>query len=74
MDARVYRFGEFVLDPRQYELRRGAARIYLQPKTFDLLHYLLQHADRVVSKDHRRPAFGLLKRAQNRVFSSPHPE
>jgi len=51
MDARVYRFGEFVLDPQQYELRRGAERIYLQPKTFDVLHYLLQHADRVVSKD-----------------------
>jgi TolB-like protein/DNA-binding winged helix-turn-helix (wHTH) protein/tetratricopeptide (TPR) repeat protein len=51
MDSSVYRFGDFVLDPRQYELWRGDARIYLQPKTFDVLHYLVRHAGRVVTKD-----------------------
>lgn len=44
-------FGEFELDPRKCELRRGAARIELTPKAFDLLHLLARNGNRVVTKD-----------------------
>jgi len=47
----VLQFGEFTLDPRRFELHRGPDLLHLQPKTFDLLHHLLRHADRVVEKD-----------------------
>ena len=47
----VLRFGDFTLDPRRFELRRGPDLVHLQPKTFDLLRLLLCHADRVVEKD-----------------------
>jgi TolB-like protein/DNA-binding winged helix-turn-helix (wHTH) protein len=45
------RFGDFVLDPQRYELRRGTGPVRLQPKTFDLLLHLLQHPDRVLDKE-----------------------
>ena len=47
----VLQFGDFTLDPRRFELHRGPDLLHLQPKTFDLLHHLLRHADRVVEKD-----------------------
>lgn len=45
-----YRFGEFVLDARAYTLVRGAEEVSLQPKVFDVLRHLLEHRDRVVTK------------------------
>lgn len=47
----VLHFGDFTLDARRFELRRGTDLLHLQPKTFDLLLHLLRHADRVVEKD-----------------------
>jgi predicted ATPase len=44
-------FGEFELDLRQCQLRRGAQRIELTPKAFDLLHLLARNSDRVVTKE-----------------------
>jgi TolB-like protein len=44
-------FGDHVLDSERRELRRGAELIALEPQVFDLLVYLVQHRDRVVSKD-----------------------
>jgi adenylate cyclase len=44
-------FGDHVLDADRRELRRGAELIALEPQVFDLLVYLLQNRDRVVSKD-----------------------
>jgi DNA-binding winged helix-turn-helix (wHTH) protein/tetratricopeptide (TPR) repeat protein len=50
-DARVtFGFGEFVLDPAAYELRRKGRAIDLQPKVFELVAYLLEHRERVVNK------------------------
>jgi TolB-like protein len=46
-----FSFGEHVLDPDQRELRRGAELVALEPQVFDLLVYLLQNRDRVVSKE-----------------------
>jgi len=43
-------FSDHRLDVDRRELRRGAEWIALQPQVFDLLVYLLQNRDRVVSK------------------------
>ncbi|MEO6030126.1 MAG: AAA family ATPase [Candidatus Binatia bacterium] len=47
----LHAFGEFELDERLYELRRGGAVVRVEPKVFDVMAYLVTHADRVVSKD-----------------------
>jgi DNA-binding winged helix-turn-helix (wHTH) protein/alpha-beta hydrolase superfamily lysophospholipase len=44
-------FTDHVLDIDRRELRRGAGLIAVEPQVFDLLVYLLQSRDRVVSKD-----------------------
>jgi DNA-binding winged helix-turn-helix (wHTH) protein len=44
-------FEDYVLDVGRRELRRGSERIAVEPQVFDLLVYLVQHPDRVVSKD-----------------------
>ena len=44
-------FGDHRLDVDRRELRRGGSAIELEPKVFDLLAFLVQHRDRVVSKD-----------------------
>jgi TolB-like protein len=44
-------FAGHTLDTDRRELRRGAETIVLQPQVFDLLVYLVQNRDRVVSKD-----------------------
>jgi DNA-binding winged helix-turn-helix (wHTH) protein len=45
-----YQFGDFELDLALFELRRGGARVKIDPRAFSLLHYLLEHRDRVVLK------------------------
>src|SRR5256885_1968589 len=44
-------FGDYVLDSGRRELRRSSVPIALEPQVFDLLLYLVQHRDRVVTKD-----------------------
>ena len=44
-------FADHVLDTDRRELRRGSERIAVEPQVFDLLVYLVQSRDRVVSKD-----------------------
>jgi TolB-like protein len=44
-------FSDHVLDTAKRELRRGSERVAVEPQVFDLLIYLLEHRDRVVSKD-----------------------
>jgi TolB-like protein len=44
-------FGDCVLDPDRRELSRGAEVITLGPQVFDLLLYLVEHRERVVSRD-----------------------
>jgi DNA-binding winged helix-turn-helix (wHTH) protein/alpha-beta hydrolase superfamily lysophospholipase len=46
-----FRFEQHVLDSDLRELRRGAEVVALEPQVFDLLIYLVQSRDRVVSKD-----------------------
>jgi TolB-like protein len=47
----VLAFGGHRLDIKRRELRRGTELIDLEPKVFDLLAFLVQNRDRVVSKD-----------------------
>jgi TolB-like protein/DNA-binding winged helix-turn-helix (wHTH) protein/Tfp pilus assembly protein PilF len=44
-------FGDHVVDVDRRELYRGAERVALEPQVFDLLVYLVQNHDRVVSRD-----------------------
>ena len=44
-------FADFRLDPDNACLWRGPQAIALTPKAFDVLHYLVTHADRLVTKD-----------------------
>jgi TolB-like protein len=44
-------FAGHTLDTERRELRRGSETVVLQPQVFDLLVYLVQNCDRVVSKD-----------------------
>ena len=44
-------FGDYRLDVDRRELRRGAELIAIEPQVFDILVYLLQNRERVVSKD-----------------------
>ncbi|MEL6546564.1 MAG: winged helix-turn-helix domain-containing protein, partial [Myxococcota bacterium] len=49
--ASLYRIGDAELDTKQRQLRFSGVAAEVQPKVFDLLAYLVQHRDRVVSKD-----------------------
>jgi TolB-like protein len=44
-------FGDHTLDADRRELRRGVEPIAVEPQVFDLLIYLVENRDRVVSKD-----------------------
>src|SRR5215831_2612228 len=46
-----FRFGDFMLDVARRELRHADEPIGIEPQVFDLLAYLIQNRDRVVSKD-----------------------
>ncbi|WP_420971554.1 winged helix-turn-helix domain-containing tetratricopeptide repeat protein [Bradyrhizobium sp. B120] len=46
----MFCFGEYVLDTARRELRCGSQLVAVEPQVFDLLVYLLQSRDRVVSK------------------------
>ena len=45
-----YTLGDYTLDTQRYELCRAGIPLQLQPKVFDLLAYLIQHRDRVVTR------------------------
>jgi TolB-like protein/tetratricopeptide (TPR) repeat protein len=46
-----YRFGDYMLDVARRELLQADKRIAIEPQVFDLLAYLIQNRDRVVTKD-----------------------
>src|SRR5690348_9226037 len=45
------RFDPFQLDTVNHCLWREGARVSLTPKAFDVLRYLVEHADRLVTQD-----------------------
>ncbi|HEX2891412.1 MAG TPA: winged helix-turn-helix domain-containing protein [Vineibacter terrae] len=46
-----YAFEDYVLDPKRRELTRGVDAVPVSPQVFDLLLYLVQNREHVVSKD-----------------------
>jgi class 3 adenylate cyclase len=51
MASPQWRFADFRLDPDNACLWRGTQPIALTPKAFDVLHYLVTHPDRLITKD-----------------------
>ncbi len=47
----TFRFEDYEVDTAAMELRQAGRRVSLEPQVFDVLAYLVKHADRVVSKD-----------------------
>lgn len=45
----VYEFGDFTLDTKRHELRRGGEPQHLEPQVYAVLCYLLEHRDRLVT-------------------------
>ena len=51
MGEQRYRFGLFELDWPGRRLLRAGEELPVEPKSLELIHYLLDHADRAVSRD-----------------------
>lgn len=46
----MYRFAEFELDPRRFELRRDGEPVHLERQVFEVLVHLVENHDRVVPR------------------------
>jgi DNA-binding winged helix-turn-helix (wHTH) protein/Tfp pilus assembly protein PilF len=62
--SEIYRFAGLELDTSRFQVRRADEVLAVQPQVFDVLHYLVAHHDRIVSKDE------LLDKVWNRRFVS----
>ena len=51
VDGYLYSFGEFALDSRKRTLFRADSLIYLTPKAFDVLFFLVKNPNRLVTKE-----------------------
>src|SRR5580692_7148347 len=49
--SNVYRFGQFALDSRKRTLSRADSPVSLTPKAFDVLLFLVQNPNRLVTKE-----------------------
>jgi TolB-like protein len=47
----IYRFNQFSLDTEQYQLCLSEKPVAVEPLAFDLLVYLIEHRDRVVTRE-----------------------
>jgi pimeloyl-ACP methyl ester carboxylesterase len=47
----IYLFNQYQLDTEQYQLSLSGQPVAMEPLVFDLLVYLIEHRDRVVSRD-----------------------
>ena len=47
----IYSFGAFELDTAVFELRRAGAPVPMEPQVFSVLAYLVEHRERVVTKN-----------------------
>jgi DNA-binding winged helix-turn-helix (wHTH) protein len=50
-DGDLYRFGQFALDSRKRTLSRANSPVSLTPKAFDVLLFLVQNPNRLVTKE-----------------------
>src|SRR5579864_8078702 len=49
--SHLYRFGQFALDPRRRTLSRADSTVSLTPRAFDVLLFLAQNPNRLVTKE-----------------------
>ena len=49
--SEAYRFGQFVLDPRRHTLSNADSPVFLTPKAFEVLLFLVQNSNRLVTKE-----------------------
>ncbi|MGA2844965.1 MAG: winged helix-turn-helix domain-containing protein [Candidatus Acidiferrales bacterium] len=49
--SNFYRFGQFVLDPARRTLSRADSPVSLTPKAFDVLFFMVQNPNRLVTKE-----------------------
>jgi DNA-binding response OmpR family regulator len=49
--AMIYRFSNYELDAQRCELRCAGQQVAIEPKVFEVLVYLIEHRDRVVTKE-----------------------
>src|ERR1700751_1680950 len=49
--SNLYRFGQFVLDPGRRTLSRADSPVSVTPKAFDVLLFLAQNPNRLVTKE-----------------------
>ncbi len=47
----IYQFGDFAFDSAHEELRRAGDVVNMEPQALKVLHYLLEHRNRLVSRD-----------------------
>jgi TolB-like protein len=47
----IYSFEDFEIDSQNYQLRRNARTVDIEPKVFDLLSYLVNNRDKLVTRD-----------------------
>jgi DNA-binding winged helix-turn-helix (wHTH) protein len=47
----ILSFGDYEIDVERRELRRAETLVHVEPQVFDLLVYLVENRDRVVSKE-----------------------
>src|SRR6516162_7786315 len=47
----TFSFGDYEIDVERRELRRAKSPVHVEPQVFDLLVYLVENRDRVVSKE-----------------------
>jgi DNA-binding winged helix-turn-helix (wHTH) protein len=47
----IYRFDDYELDTGRFELRKAGEHRPLEPQVFDVLSYLVENQDRLVTKD-----------------------
>jgi predicted ATPase/DNA-binding winged helix-turn-helix (wHTH) protein len=47
----IFEFGGFEIDTSRYELRRDGVSAHLEPQVFDVLRYLVERRERVVTKE-----------------------
>jgi DNA-binding winged helix-turn-helix (wHTH) protein len=47
----IYQFGNCTLDTARRELRQGDGLVAVEPQVFDVLEFLIEARDRVVSRD-----------------------
>ncbi|HET9467927.1 MAG TPA: winged helix-turn-helix domain-containing protein [Vicinamibacterales bacterium] len=66
MPPEVFQFGDVTVDLRRMFVLRGNDPVSLEPKTFDVLRYLLEHRDRLVTKEE------LLDAAWKDTFVTPN--